>query len=378
MMRGTDKTNPVAVRDIANDLAELTRSLPEFWVEGQLAEVKIRPGMGISFLSLRDTESEISLQVACSPHLLRGLGNEDAEGQRVVLQARTEFWTKRGSLMLRASAIESVGIGDLLAKLAELQAQLREEGLFDPARKKSLPHVPNKVGLICGRASDAMHDVINNSRRRWPGVVFEVHEVAVQGVNAVREVSEALRKLDQDSSVDVIVIARGGGAFEDLLVFSDESLLRLAADTDTPLVSAIGHEEDSPLLDLIADARASTPTDAARQIVPDLSGELEMLDSLRDRAARIISELIEKAEADIEVLFQRSTTAMRGLVARESEWLAGARGQVRALSPLATLARGYSVIKADSGSIITSVDQIEAGQDLFARLSDGEIAIVVK
>ena len=378
MVRGTDKTNPVAVRDIANDLAELMRSLPEFWVEGELAEVKIRPGMGIAFLALRDTESEISLQVACSPNLLRGLGNEGAEGQRVVIQARTEFWTKRGSLMLRANAIESVGVGDLLAKLAQLQAKLRKEGLFDPARKKALPYVPNKVGLICGRASDAMHDVINNATRRWPSVVFEVREVAVQGANAVREVGQALTELDEDVSVDVIVIARGGGAFEDLLVFSDETLLRLVADSDTPVVSAIGHEEDSPLLDLVADARASTPTDAARQIVPDLESELELLDSLRDRGARVISEMIERAEGEIEAMFQRGITAVRALVAREREWLAGARGQIRALSPLATLARGYAVIQTLSGQVVGSTSAATSGQELTAQLSDGELAIVVK
>jgi exodeoxyribonuclease VII large subunit len=334
--------------------------------------------MGIAFLALRDTESEISLQVACSPNLLRGLGNEGAEGQRVVIQARTEFWTKRGSLMLRANAIESVGVGDLLAKLAQLQAKLRKEGLFDPARKKALPYVPNKVGLICGRASDAMHDVINNATRRWPSVVFEVREVAVQGANAVREVGQALTELDEDVSVDVIVIARGGGAFEDLLVFSDETLLRLVADSDTPVVSAIGHEEDSPLLDLVADARASTPTDAARQIVPDLESELELLDSLRDRGARVISEMIERAEGEIEAMFQRGITAVRALVAREREWLAGARGQIRALSPLATLARGYAVIQTLSGQVVGSTSAATSGQELTAQLSDGELAIVVK
>lgn len=378
MVRGAEKNDPVAVRDIANDLAELMRSLPEFWVEGQLAEVKIRPGMGIAFLSLRDTESEISLQVACSPHLLRGLGNEGAEGQRVVVQARTEFWTKRGSLMLRANAIESIGVGDLLAKLAELQAKLRKEGLFDASRKKPLPYVPSKVGLICGRASDAMHDVINNARRRWPSVVFEVREVAVQGASAVREVSDALQEIDSDPSVDVIVIARGGGAFEDLLVFSDESLLRLVAALDTPVVSAIGHEEDSPLLDLVADVRASTPTDAARQIVPDLASELEILDSLRDRSARVVSELIERAEFEVESLFDRATKALTSLVTREYEWLSGARGQVRALSPLATLARGYAVLQNQVGEVINSVRQVSPGQDLVARLSDGQIDIVVK
>lgn len=378
MVRGAEKTDPVAVRDIANDLAELMRSLPEFWVEGQLAEVKIRPGMGIAFLSLRDTESEISLQVACSPHLLRGLGNEGAEGQRVVVQARTEFWTKRGSLMLRANALESIGVGDLLAKLAELQAKLRKEGLFDAARKKPLPYVPSKVGLICGRASDAMHDVINNARRRWPSVVFEVREVAVQGASAVREVSDALQEIDSDPSVDVIVIARGGGAFEDLLVFSDESLLRLVAALDTPVVSAIGHEEDSPLLDLVADVRASTPTDAARQIVPDLASELEILDSLRDRSARVVSELIERAEFEVASLFDRAAKALTSLVTREYEWLSGARGQVRALSPLATLARGYAVVQNQVGEVINSVRQVSPGQDLVARLSDGQIDIVVK
>jgi exodeoxyribonuclease VII large subunit len=202
--------------------------------------------------------------------------------------------------------------------------------------------------------------------------------VAVQGASAVHEVSEALQELDAEASVDVIVVARGGGAFEDLLVFSDESLLRLVAALDTPVVSAIGHEEDSPLLDLVADVRASTPTDAARQIVPDLASELDALDSLRDRSARVVSELIERAELEVESLFERGAKALTSLVTREYEWLSGARGQVRALSPLATLARGYAVIQNQVGEVINSVQQVSPGQDLVARLSDGPINIVVK
>lgn len=354
------------------------RSLPEIWVEGQLTEVKIRPGSNLAFLSLRDLDSEMSLQIACLPSVLKGLGNDTSEGQRVVIRAKTEFWTKRGSLMMRASAIESVGVGDYLARLAELQERLRKEGLFDIARKKSPPLVPKKVGLICGRASDAMHDVINNSRRRWPSVQFEVREVAVQGVSAVREVSDALLELDDYPEVEVIVIARGGGAFEDLMVFSDESMLRVVAECQTPVVSAIGHEEDSPLLDLVADLRASTPTDAARLIVPDVEIELDNLDSLRARAGRVIGEVIDRAFDEIDRTREQARRAVTSLVGREAEWLAGARGQLRALSPLATLARGYAILRTPDGHVVTSRVGIASGQAMTATLTDGELDVVTQ
>ncbi|MBM3722858.1 MAG: exodeoxyribonuclease VII large subunit [Actinobacteria bacterium] len=378
MVRGTDKTNPVSVQEISTDLAELMRSLPEIWVEGQLTEVKIRPGSNLAFLSLRDLDSEMSLQIACLPSVLKGLGNDTSEGQRVVIRAKTEFWTKRGSLMMRASAIESFGVGDYLARLAELQERLRKEGLFDIARKKSPPLVPKKVGLICGRASDAMHDVINNSRRRWPSVQFEVREVAVQGVSAVREVSDALLELDDYPEVEVIVIARGGGAFEDLMVFSDESMLRVVAECQTPVVSAIGHEEDSPLLDLVADLRASTPTDAARLIVPDVDIELDNLDSLRARAGRVIGEVIDRAFDEIDRTREQARRAVTSLVSREAEWLAGARGQLRALSPLATLARGYAILRTPDGHVVTSRVGIASGQAMTATLTDGELDVVTQ
>jgi len=378
VVRGTDKTNPVSVQEISTDLAELMRSLPEIWVEGQLTEVKIRPGSNLAFLSLRDLDSEMSLQIACLPSVLKGLGNDTSEGQRVVIRAKTEFWTKRGSLMMRASAIESVGVGDYLARLAELQERLRKEGLFDIARKKRPPLVPKKVGLICGRASDAMHDVINNSRRRWPSVQFEVREVAVQGVSAVREVSDALLELDDYPEVEVIVIARGGGAFEDLMVFSDESMLRVVAECQTPVVSAIGHEEDSPLLDLVADLRASTPTDAARLIVPDVEIELDNLDSLRARAGRVIGEVIDRAIDEIDRTREQARRAVTSLVGREAEWLAGARGQLRALSPLATLARGYAILRTPDGHVVTSRVGIASGQAMTATLTDGELNVVTQ
>jgi len=378
VVRGTDKTNPVSVQEISTDLAELMRSLPEIWVEGQLTEVKIRPGSNLAFLSLRDLDSEMSLQIACLPSVLKGLGNDTSEGQRVVIRAKTEFWTKRGSLMMRASAIESFGVGDYLARLAELQERLRKEGLFDIARKKSPPLVPKKVGLICGRASDAMHDVINNSRRRWPSVQFEVREVAVQGVSAVREVSDALLELDDYPEVEVIVIARGGGAFEDLMVFSDESMLRVVAECQTPVVSAIGHEEDSPLLDLVADLRASTPTDAARLIVPDVDIELDNLDSLRARAGRVIGEVIDRAFDEIDRTREQARRAVTSLVSREAEWLAGARGQLRALSPLATLARGYAILRTPDGHVVTSRVGIASGQAMTATLTDGELDVVTQ
>ena len=259
---------PVPVRVVAQKIAEWINRLGEIWIDGQIAQLTRRPGMATQFLVLRDTDANISLNVTCP----RGvLADTIGEGSRVVLRARPDYYIERGTLSLRATEIRQLGLGELLARLEALKRLLAAEGLFAADRKRPLPFLPRRVGLITGRASAAERDIVENSRRRFAGVSFRIENVAIQGPSAVNEVVDALERLDADDDVDVIVIARGGGSVEDLLPFSNETLIRAVSACRTPVVSAIGHEPDSPLLDLVADVAASTPTDAAKRIVPDVA-----------------------------------------------------------------------------------------------------------
>ena len=266
----TTPEQPAPVRRVSQLIAQWVGRLGAVWVDGQVAQLTRRPGTRTAYLALRDTAADISLSVSVPVVVLDAIHPPLAQGAHVVVHAKPDFWVARGSLSLVADEIRPVGVGQLLARLEQLEALLAAEGLFSDARKRSLPFLPRTVGLVCGRASAAERDVVENARRRWPAVQFRIHEVAVQGVNAVTEVADAVRLLDRDPEVDVIVIARGGGSIEDLLPFSNETLVRAVAECLTPVVSAIGHEVDTPLLDLVADVRASTTTDAAKQVVPDV------------------------------------------------------------------------------------------------------------
>jgi exodeoxyribonuclease VII large subunit len=330
--------------------------------------------------------------------VIEGAGVPISEGQRVVVLARPEFYVPRGTLTLSAEQIQPVGLGELLARIEQLRRVLAAEGLFDPARKRPLPFLPGVIGLICGRGSAAERDVVENSRRRWPAVRFRIEEVAVQGPYAVTQVSDALRGLDRDPEVDVIVIARGGGSVEDLLPFSDEALLRIVAATSTPVVSAIGHEQDTPLLDLVADARASTPTDAAKRIVPDVGEQIRRIQDLRARTRQILQARIRREDEWLLSLKNRPVLATpeRDIDRRSSEVaddLARARrgiaylldratddvrhslARVQALSPLATLQRGYAVVQ-HAGEIVRSPADAPAGAPLMIRLAAGRIGAV--
>ena len=246
------------------------------------------------FLTLRDPVAAVSVRVICPRAVLDAADPPPAEGARVVVWAKPDFNTTRGSFSLSAIEIRAVGIGELLARLERLRRALAAEGLFAAERKRPLPFLPGKIGLICGRDSAAERDVLRNAARRWPAVQFRVEQVAVQGPYAVAEVIDALQRLDADPAVDVIIIARGGGSIEDLLPFSDETLVRAVAACQTPVVSAIGHEQDTPLLDLVADVRASTPTDAARRVVPDVAEQLALIAQLRGRARRCLTGRLDR------------------------------------------------------------------------------------
>ena len=283
----TTPENPWPLRMLSENLhAYIARCAPT-WVEGQIIELNRRAR--VTYVTLRDVDAEISVPVTLFANETAHLDRPLEKGMRVVAQLKPDFWAKTGRLSMLGRGIRPVGLGDLLERLERLRRALAEEGLFDAARKKPLPLLPRRVGLVTGRNSDAEKDVIRNASLRWPAVDFEVREVAVQGSGAVRAVTQALRELDAMAEVDVIVIARGGGSFEDLLAFSDESLIRAVAAVRTPVVSAIGHENDQPLLDWVADLRASTPTDAGKRIVPDVVEERAGVARARaglDRAVR--------------------------------------------------------------------------------------------
>ena len=301
---------------------------------------------------------------------------------------------------MAAKEIRQVGVGELLARLEALKSLLAAEGLFSIDRKVSLPVLPRKVGLICGRNTDAEKDVVENARRRWPAVEFEIREVTVQGSAAVVEVSAALRELEADSEVDVIIITRGGGSFEDLLPFSDESLVRLAASCETPIVSAIGHEKDSPLLDLVADYRASTPTDAAKRVVPDIAEESLNINKLRDRAFRALSARVDYESnfiaqlrsrpvmrdpgaflmilsEELSDLRQRSLRSFAATVDAERKELKAITAHLRSLSPQSTLDRGYSVIRDGKGNVVRDATALKKGDLLAIKVAKGETSATV-
>jgi exodeoxyribonuclease VII large subunit len=285
-----------------------------------------------------------------------------------------------------------------MARLEALKATLAAEGLFDAERKKPLPFLPRRVGLVCGQNSDAMHDVIKNAKRRWPDVIFEVREVAVQGVSAVRQVSEAIRELDAIDDIDVIVVTRGGGSFEDLLPFSDESMMRVVANAVTPIVAAIGHEEDRPIIDYVADYRASTPTDAARRIVPDVEQEIAALANARSTMRQIVEQALTFREQQLAVLRSRPAlanpaalidqrmvenaalrTALHSQVTNkitlEAAHLRGVQNTLRALSPQGTLERGFAIVRTSNGQIVKSSDSVTVDEALRIRFAQGEIDV---
>ncbi len=369
----TSPESPVPVRVISEAIGDYLSKLGAVWVEGELSEVNLRPGSPWVFMRLRDMSADMSLSIMCHRSVVESV-QPLPQNARVVMNSKVSWYAKTGQLSLSVKEIRQVGVGELLARLEALKAVLAGEGLFSADRKQPLPFLPNKVGLICGRNSDAEKDVVENAKRRWPSVQFEIREVAVQGAAAVIEVSNALRELDANPEVDVIVITRGGGSFEDLLPFSDEGLVRLASNAKTPIVSAIGHEKDSPLLDLVADYRASTPTDAGKKVVPDMSEENRMVQAYRDRAFRSVKNRVDFEIHKIENLRARPVRAIDSFIALATEELASLVAQVRTLSPQATLDRGYAVVQIESGEIVRKAKSLKVGDRLAIRVAEGVVA----
>lgn len=391
--------DPYSVRVIAAKIEGWIARLGPVWLEGEIAQLNVRTGAKLAYLTLRDIEAPYSLPVTVQTSVIQGVDGGLAEGNRVVVHCKPEFYAQRGQFSMRAREIRQVGLGDLLARIERLRKALAAEGLFAPELKKRLPFLPTRIGLITGRDSAAEKDVLSNARKRWPAVQFRVLNVAVQGRTAAGEVIQGLRELDADDGVDVIIIARGGGSVEDLLPFSDESLVRAVARTRTPVVSAIGHEPDSPLLDYVADVRASTPTDAAKKVVPDVGEEYLRIGRGREQVRRALQRMIDAGYhhvdhltsrpvlADPEIMIRtrrediererdRARRATGHHLAIERETLATARARITALSPTATLERGYAVLQRPTGDVITDTS-VERGERLSALVYGGRIDVLV-
>ncbi|MDM7830762.1 exodeoxyribonuclease VII large subunit [Cellulomonas edaphi] len=396
-LRAGDTTpeRPWPVRHLAPKISDYIAKMPPVWVEGQVLNFK--KWNTLYFLTLRDTDLDMSLSVTAPAAAIAKIAQQVNDGSHIVVHARPRFHAKKGDLTFAADDVRLVGLGELLARIEHLKGVLGAEGLFDERRKKPLPFLPRVVGLVVAQQGDAEHDVVSNARGRWAAAQFEIRRVTVQGPRAVPEVSAAIAELDADPRVEVIVVARGGGSFEDLLPFSNESLVRAAAACRTPLVSAIGHHLDSPLLDLVADLRASTPTDAAKRIVPDVGEERARLIQARQRSRAAITARLERERHALEhwrsrpVLAAPTTLvdqlehrlhasrdaarrALDGALRHGHAQIVGLAAQVRALSPAATLDRGYAVVQRADGHVVRDPADVDGGDRLRIRVAAGELA----
>lgn len=395
-LRDATPEAPAPVRALALALSGWIDRLGTVWVEGQVTQVSRRPGMQTVFLTLRDTHADVSVAATCSRTYVDSLNPPLVEGGNIVVLGKPDYYATRGTLSLAIREIRLAGLGELLARLERRRQLLAAEGLFDPALKQRLPFLPGTVGLVTAPNSAAERDVVENARRRWPAVSIRTTYAAMQGQRCVPEVIAALERLDHDPDVDVIVVARGGGSVEDLLPFSDEALVRAVHRTRTPVVSAIGHEPDTPLLDLVADARASTPTDAAKTVVPDVAEQLQGLHQARERLRRSLHHrleheqhrldqlrsrpvladpyvLVEDRRRELDQLAERARRTLRHRLERAGDEVENLRLRAQSLSPLATLERGYAVVQGPDGTALTDATAVTGGDQLRIRLARGRL-----
>lgn len=390
----TSPENPWPLHLLSNKMHDYIARCVPTWVEGQVIELNNRGR--VSYVTLRDVDQEVSVSVTVWGSEMAKVAGHIDRGSRVVLQLKPDYWVKTGRLSMQGSNIKPVGVGSMLERIEQLRAKLQAEGLFDARRKKPLPLLPHRIGLITGRDSDALKDVVRNTSLRWPAVQFEIREVAVQGVNAVSQVTAALAELDALPQVDIIVIARGGGSFEDLLPFSEEAMVRAVAAAQTPVVSAIGHEADSPLMDHVADLRASTPTDAGKRIVPDVAEERLMFAQIRAQLERSVTQWVERERfglaqlrsrpvlvdpasallaraEDLERLRTRARAAVSQRVVRSRDEVAQLRARVTALSPQQTLERGYVLMQTETGQLVRDATLLSPGDTVKVRAATGSL-----
>lgn len=397
MALDTSPESPAPVRQIVGAISGWIDRLGAVWVEGQVTQISRRGGMNTVFLVLRDKLADVSMTVTCNRAVIDALPTPLVEGAQIVVHAKAQVFPNRGTLSLQVREIRLVGEGELLARLERRRQLLAAEGLFAEALKRRLPFLPGRIGLVTAQSSAAERDVLENTRRRWPGVQFTVKHVPMQGAHCAAAVIEAVQHLDRDAAVEVIVIARGGGSVEDLLPFSDEALVRCVHQVTTPVVSAIGHEPDSPILDLVADVRASTPTDAAKHVVPDVAQEAQQLRQLRERGRQAIIGRVAWEQQqltslrnrpaladprhdlgqrllDVAELRDRGRRCLSHALDRAEIDLGHRLARVRSLSPLTTLRRGYAIVSDDGGNHVAAVAGLAEGTTLNIRVADGRIA----
>lgn len=397
MTNASTADEPWPIARITGELKTYIGKLGSLWVTGEILEWNVRQA-GI-FGKIKDPDAEAAMSITAWNSSAANLPANVKAGDKVIAHVRVDFWPKTGQMNLVVNEMRHVGLGDVLAKLEELKQKLAAEGLFDASRKLPLPFLPQNIGLITGQGSDAERDVIENAQRRWPQVVFTTIYTPVQGDAAAPAVIEALKTLDANPEVDVIIVARGGGDFQNLLPFSDEALVRAVAAATTPVVSAIGHEPDSPILDLVADLRASTPTDAAKRVVPDVNDELALVSDLRNRAYQTAVNFVRSNVEGLEQVRSRPVLAGSSWIfdQREEELVrfmqrgyelasraidaavietASLRNHVRALSPKSTLERGYAIAVGPNGSAVRTPSDAPAGAKLIVTLADGVIDAV--
>lgn len=392
----TTAESPVPVRQVVSLIGGWVDRLGAVWVEGQVIGFNRPASSGTDFIRLRDRLAEVSVDLTAPRAVVDSLPSPLVNGAQVVVHAKPTVYPGRGSLSLQVREIRLVGEGELLARLERRRQLLAAEGLFAHELKRALPFLPRRIGLVTSQGSAAEKDVLENARRRWPGVDFVVEHAAMQGPSCAVQVIEALGRLDVDATVEVIVVARGGGSVEDLLPFSDEALVRAVHAATTPVVSAIGHEQDTPILDLVADVRASTPTDAARRVVPDVAEESQRVLQARQRLRRTVRQRVRTEQQhldalrgrpsladprvglddrthEVAALRARSRRVLGHVLDRAHDDLGHQLARVRALSPLATLRRGYAVLSDADGTLFSSIADVAAGQPVTIRVADGRI-----
>ncbi|MCF8525552.1 MAG: exodeoxyribonuclease VII large subunit [Rhodoluna sp.] len=394
--RVSSELSPWSVSNFTSSLKDWITKLGNVWVEGQISQIS--PKKDVFFGELRDLVADKGFSIhSRRPDVLNTI-SELAAGDRVVALVHPDFWERSGKTSMDVLAIRKVGLGELLERIERLRQQLIKEGLTLAERKQPLPFLPNLIGLITGANSDAEKDVLQNAKLRWPEVRFKIQHTPVQGDKAAAEIIKAIQALDADSEVDVIILTRGGGSFQDLLVFSDEQVVRAVANCKTPIVSAIGHENDRPLTDEVADFRASTPTDAAKNVVPDVVDERKKISIALERIAlRVVGyvqnqleliagirtrpvfanpfTIVDERSSNITQLLTTLQSQTKNFLDKEQLQIAGLRGQVRALSPKLTLDRGYAVVRNLKDGLVTDPKKVSKGEKLKVSLAGGDLGV---
>ena len=360
-------------RGVASYLAKL----PSVWVEGEITELRRNEAWAFVFVTLKDPKTGATLKVTIARRAFDRLQLALEEGETVHVAGRVELYEQKGELGLRATTIERVGLGGHLLALEELKRRLAAEGLFAQERKRRLPRVPRAVGIVTGADAAARGDIVATIDARFPATKVVIVEARVQGRGAPREIVAALEALNAHPEVDVVVLARGGGSFEDLLPFSDEAVVRGVAASRVPVVSAVGHEQDTPLCDLAADVRAATPTAAGTLVVPELAELVVSLDASHRRATLAVCGVVDRHAARLERLRERLRGGPRLLLERRRASLDHTGARLQALSPLATLHRGYAIVRAGSEAL-RDATAVAPGDGLDIQLAAGGLGVTVE